>query len=75
MTESIENIHVFKTNIATEADSHVIRNVLDRHKKIEKWSIDINDTDKVLRIVSCSIHPTEIIELINNNGYQCHELE
>ncbi|MBN9482255.1 MAG: hypothetical protein BGO70_16905 [Bacteroidetes bacterium 43-93] len=69
------DIHVFKTNIDTETDSQIVGEVLNTHEDVMHWSVDLNDVDRVLRIVTCSLHQSDIISLINQQGYQCSELQ
>ncbi|MBI3882823.1 MAG: hypothetical protein HY305_00995 [Sphingobacteriales bacterium] len=71
---SLNQIHVFKTNIDTEADKLSVKLILDGNEHIQQWNVDLHDVDRVLRIISSTIHPTQVIQLINNHGYQCSEL-
>ena len=73
--EPTTNIHVFKTNIQNEIDKILISELLDSHHLIERWNLDLEDIDCVLRVVSGSIQPNEIIQMITNNGFQCQELD
>ena len=73
--EPTANIHVFKTNIQNEIDKVLISDLLDSHHLIERWNLDLEDIDCVLRVVSGSIQPNEIIQMITNNGFQCQELD
>jgi len=75
MIGNIDHILVFKTNIKNPADRHIIQRVLDTHKQILEWSVDCQDIDCVLRIVSSTLCVNEIIELVKQNGYECCELE
>lgn len=68
------NILVFKTNIQSVVDKERIRSVMDR-QDILRWNVDAADVDCVLRVESMSITPLEVIQLINDNGYLCQELE
>ena len=72
---NIKHIFVFKTNIHSHYDKLIITERLERKKEIEEWSIDLQDCDRVLRVVTPSITAEEIIELIKETGYECHELE
>ncbi|MDN3673154.1 hypothetical protein QWY99_08845 [Flavobacterium branchiarum] len=47
---------------------------LSDHIAILKWSIDTEDVDCVLRIVSDSLTTGIIINVINGLGYECQEL-
>lgn len=75
MTIDLSNIFIFKTNIQTEFDKLRIKNVLDASQKVLKWNIDMDDADRVLRIVSDSLRPAQIISLLDYVGFECTELE
>ena len=75
MTIDLSNIFIFKTNIQTEFDKLRIKNVLDASQKVLKWNIDLDDADHVLRIVSDSLSPEQIISVIDYVGFECSELE
>ena len=68
------NILIFKTNIRHKKDVGVIAPFLSADESIVQWNVDMDDTDKVLRIVSTSNDPVEIIKTINGAGYHCEEL-
>lgn len=71
----MNNIFIFKTNIQTEEDQERVSVLLDANDQIDSWSVDKEDIDCVLRIVSDRITAEEIIFLINQVGYNCTELE
>ena len=75
MTIDLSNIFIFKTNIQTEFDKLRIKNVLDASQKVLKWNIDMDDADRVLRIVSDSLRPEQIISVLDYIGFECSELE
>ncbi|HET7002215.1 MAG TPA: hypothetical protein VFI33_12925 [Puia sp.] len=75
MTIDLSNIFIFKTNIQTEFDKLRIKNVLDASQKVLKWNIDMDDADRVLRIVSDSLRPEQIISVLDYVGFECTELE
>ena len=75
MTIDLANIFIFKTNIQTEFDKLRIKNVLDASQKVLKWNIDMDDADRVLRIVSDSLKPEQIISVLDYVGFECSELE
>ena len=68
-------IFVFKTNVETESDRYKIATVLNTHNSIEEWSVDIDDIDCVLRIITDQEIEKEIIAKINELGFLCAELE
>lgn len=70
-----ENILVFATNIKTESDKQKINNVLDNNPEILQWNIDLEDIDCVLRIVSKTLSEEQIIQLVDNQNFECTALE
>lgn len=70
-----ENILVFATNIKTESDKQKINNVLNNNPEILQWNIDLEDIDCVLRIVSKTLSEEQIIQLIDNQNFECTALE
>ncbi|CCH51224.1 hypothetical protein BN8_00139 [Fibrisoma limi BUZ 3] len=75
MTTPLDHILIFKTNILTAADRLAIENRLNTHCGIERWSLDQQDVDCVLRIVSATLTPADIIDLITCQGFACAELD
>ena len=73
--ENHTHILIFKTNIKTEEDKIRVMELLSNNSTIEDWSVDCDDIDCVLRIVSYQPDTGEIIKLINQKGFQCQELE
>lgn len=74
METNLNSIHVFKTNITTIDPACEMRKTLDNHSDIHQWSIDHEDVDCVLRIVSDVLKPETIIVMINQFGHECQEL-
>lgn len=70
-----DQVMVFKTNIQTEGDVQYVGSMLTAQTSITEWSIDIEDVDCVLRIMSGKLHQQDVIKLINMQGYECIELE
>jgi hypothetical protein len=75
MTIDVSNILIFKTNIRTEFDKLRIKNVLDASHKVLKWSVDMEDVDHVLRVISDSLSPEQIISVLDYVGFECAELD
>lgn len=73
--EPVHHILIFKTNIATARDRKNAARVLDEQPYIFGWTIDMNDVDRVLRVVSLRPEPALITNLIKASGYYCAELE
>ena len=60
---SLNEILVFKTNIRYKKQVNEIGRHIETEPQIIKWNVDLNDTDKILRIESSDLKP-EIIESI-----------
>lgn len=74
MTLVLSRVLVFKTNIQTECDKLRVQSALDAFDRIHQWNIDMDDIDCVLRIVSDSLTPEQIISVIQQYGFECMEL-
>jgi len=66
---------VFKTDIIGKASSENLGHILKEDRRIKNWNIDQNDIDNVLRIESTEMTPADVIELVENLGYRCEELQ
>lgn len=75
MENQIENILVFATNIKTETDKQTISNFLDKNPEILQWTLDQEDIDCVLRIVTQTLSEEEIIRLLDKQNFECSALE
>lgn len=75
MENQVENILVFATNIKTESNKQTISKILNDHSEILQWSLDLEDIDCVLRIVSDTLSEKQIITLLDNENFECTALE
>jgi hypothetical protein len=67
-------VMVFKTSVQTKAEVHNLAPLLD-HTVGGKWTFDLDDCDKVLRI-ECPLSDTDaVIALLEHQGYACAELK
>ncbi len=74
MQNNTPQILIFRSNIHTEADRHSIKQALDFHPHIDDWTVDIDDKDKVLRVISARLGHKEIVDFVQLHGYSCEEL-
>jgi len=74
METDLHKIHIFKTNIHKIYPDCAINTTLGNHKDIQQWSVDCEDVDRVLRVVSETLQPEVIIGIINELGHECQEL-
>lgn len=68
------NDFIFKTNINCNKCKSAVSFFLDNESRINKWDVDLESPDKVLRIEGENIDSKEIIELINIAGFKIEEL-
>lgn len=69
------NVLIFATNIKTESSKNKIATFLNANKSILKWTIDQEDIDCVLRIISKKLNASQIIDLLNFHDFDCKELQ
>ncbi|RZJ48788.1 MAG: hypothetical protein EOO44_19715 [Flavobacterium sp.] len=74
MEPNLNTIHIFKTNIKNLEQGCTMQETLNNHTAIQQWSIDHEDIDCVLRVVSETLEPKAIIAIINDLGHECQEL-
>jgi hypothetical protein len=67
-------VHVFKTNIRRTTDRLQLAPVFNTIPGIEKWNVDLEDCDKVLRVETKTLSPASITQLVRQAGFQCEEL-
>ncbi|OFZ41494.1 MAG: hypothetical protein A3D92_15305 [Bacteroidetes bacterium RIFCSPHIGHO2_02_FULL_44_7] len=70
-----ENVLVLKTNITSKRKVQALKPVFNSHAAIQRWTIDTQDRDNVLRIEA---HPNlkeeDIVTLVRKYGFDCEEL-
>ena len=74
METDLDTIHIFETNIGEIARDSVLFKKLDENLEILEWSIDCEDVDCVLRVVSETLLPDDIIKIITDFGFDCQEM-
>jgi hypothetical protein len=68
-------IQIFKTNVQTKSELHVLEPLFNSNSHILKWTIDLEDIDKVLKVESHdNLSETDIINLLKSGGFYCEEL-
>lgn len=75
MTSVLTHVLVFRTDASQLTDKTTITAMLGGHPEVAECSLDLEDVDRVLRVVSPSLAAGQIIEIMNQKGFQCQELE
>jgi hypothetical protein len=70
--ENFDHILLFKTNLRA-ADGKQLTEIFNK-EGIAEWNVDLDDEDRVLRIISTSLSHTYIIQLITACGFECCKL-
>ncbi len=68
-------ILIFKTSIRNKRQVHQVANILGSLSGIIRWTLDLDDCDRVLRLEAAGIHAAEVEQLIGSAGFHCREME
>ncbi len=68
------DIFIFRTSIHTADDQLRVSQVFDNLLGVSKWTVDLDDCDRVLRVVCTGLAPSHIEHGIRALGYECEEL-
>ncbi len=66
---------VFKTSVQSYESVDQLKPLLDALAGIGKWNFALDDCDRILRIVSCSVRSEDAIRLLSGQGFSCAELD
>jgi len=68
---AMQGVFVFKTSIAGPVEMKMISSALTKLTGKGKWTIDLDDEDKVLRVVCAEQVEKQIISILNQFGFSC----
>ncbi|WP_295116554.1 hypothetical protein [uncultured Chitinophaga sp.] len=68
-------IGIFKTNIATQSESYNVLKAIQQHFDVGQCNVDIEDCDRVLRIVDLKVPEDKMMEFVRMQGFLCEALE
>jgi len=66
---------VFKTDVTSKRKISKVRALLTAFPAIQQWNFDLEDCDKVLRIVATDLQPRSIESLLHTAGFSCREMD
>ena len=69
------DILVFKTDVTSKRKVSKVSPLLTSFPAIQQWNFDLEDCDKVLRIVATDLHPGSVESLLHTAGFNCQVLE
>ncbi|HOV36359.1 MAG TPA: hypothetical protein PLJ19_07335 [Dysgonamonadaceae bacterium] len=68
-------ILIFRTSISKKQDVKRVGRLLDACGRVEKWNVDFEDWEKVLRIECNGINAVEVASMLREINIQAIELE
>lgn len=68
-------ISIFKTNIQSGTELNLIAKHLNHLLSGAKWSVDLSDCDKILRIDSTVDKIGDTVSLLTKFGFNCENLQ
>lgn len=67
-------ILIFRTSISTRNDLKRLRELLSRYPQVEKWNVDLEDWEKILRIECNGLTAGELIVALRTADIYAAEL-
>lgn len=67
-------ILIFKSNIDSHAKLEKLEAVLCREQDVHSWTVDLEDCDKVLRIITKKAIKNKLLTLLKNSGFEISDL-
>lgn len=68
-------IGIFKTNISTQQDKHTVVTAIAGRFGSVACTVDLEDCDKVLRVVGHQLEEDQVISFVQSLGYHCSLLD
>jgi hypothetical protein len=69
------DILIFKTNLDNRFLVNRVQPVIQNIPGIQRWNVDIQDCDNVLRVEATAVSPRSIEAILQGAGYYCEELQ
>ena len=66
---------IFRTNISSVEKFNEVKTALYKTPYINECTIDLEDVDKVLRVISEELSTEDVEKEVNRLGFFCKELE
>lgn len=68
-------ILVYKTDVTSKRKANRAAEALNNLPSVKQWNFDLEDCDKILRIVSNGLKPGSVESLMQSAGFNCELLE
>ncbi|WP_374163764.1 hypothetical protein [Arcticibacter sp. MXS-1] len=70
----MKKILVFSTDLSSPSQVGTVHQVLSEVAGIKKWTVDLQDSDRVLRVVSWTVSAQHIERLLQSLGFRCLQM-
>ena len=67
--------YIFKTSINCNGCLSRVKPLLDARSDIKSWSVDIDNPDKILKVETETLSPSDVIEIIDDAGFEIEKIE
>jgi len=67
--------YIFKTSINCGGCLKRVKPLLDRKEGISKWEINLEHPDKILEVDTETLTPSDIINLVDDAGFEIELIE
>jgi hypothetical protein len=69
------DVLIFKTDVTSKRKATKVSTLLTTFPTIQQWNFDLEDCDKILRIVANGLSPRNVETVLRGVGIGCEELE
>ncbi len=67
-------VYVFKTTVKIKKEVERLEPQLNEVLEQNQWNFDLEDCDKILRVESLTNVCDEVVEILQEHGFECEEL-
>ena len=69
------NVLVFKTSVTQQEQVSKVKALLTSIPDVTKWNFDLEDCDRILRVITDRVSPRHVENVLQTAGFTCLELE
>ena len=69
------NVLVFKTSVTQQEQVSKVSALLTSIPHIKRWNFDLDDCDRILRVITDRVLPRHVETVLQTAGFNCQELE
>ena len=69
------HIIIFKTDVATQTQASTLYPLLKALPPVQQYNFDLEDCDRILRIVSTEPETRAVCQVLKTQGFNCEKME